>query len=74
MSNVFDKCWEPAVSVTMSVSLSVTASLSVTVSLSVTLSVTAFHQQSVYLKGATGYMNIFTWIVGRGNVDWLLSN
>ena len=31
MSNVFDKSWEPAVSVTVSLSVSVTLSLSVSV-------------------------------------------
>ena len=37
MSNVFDKSWEPAVSVTVTLSLTVSVALSVSVSLSVTV-------------------------------------
>ena len=39
MSNVFDKSWEPAVSVTVTLSVTVTVSVSLSVTVSVTLSV-----------------------------------
>ena len=47
MSNVFDKSWEPAVSVTVTLSVSVTVTVSV--SLSVTVSVTLSVSVSLYI-------------------------
>ena len=52
MSNVFDKSWEPAVSVTVSLFVFVSVTVSVSVSLSVTVTVSL----SVYVSVDPCYM------------------